>query len=64
MNSVVDLIFHSGNYQCLGKSVALMEYNKIFVELFKAFKFSVVNAETPAHITNAVSAYVLNSNEN
>ena len=55
MNSVVDLIFHSGKYQCLGKSVALMEYNKIFVELFKTFEFSVVNAEKPAHITNAVS---------
>lgn len=61
MNSVVDLIFHSGKYQCLGKSVALMEYNKIFVELFKTFDFSVVNAEKPAHITNAVSTYILDS---
>lgn len=60
MNSVVDLIFHSGKYQCLGKSVALMEYNKIFVELFKTFEFSVVNAESPAHITNAVSTFKLN----
>jgi cytochrome P450 len=61
MNSVVDLIFHSGKYQCLGKSVALMEYNKIFVELFKTFDFSAVNAEKPAHITNAVSTYILDS---
>jgi cytochrome P450 len=55
MNSVVDLIFHSGKYQCLGKSVALMEFNKIFVELLRTFEFSVVNAEKPARITNAVS---------
>ena len=55
MNSVVDLIFHSGKYQCLGKSVALMEFNKIFVELLRRFDFCVVNAEKPARITNAVS---------
>ncbi len=55
MSRVVDLIFHSGRYQCLGKSVALMEFNKIFVELWRTFDFTVVNAEKPAQITNAVS---------
>ncbi|KAH6629589.1 cytochrome P450 [Boeremia exigua] len=53
MNSVVDLIFHAGKYQCLGKSVALMEFNKLFVELLRAFDFSIVNVEKPAHVTNA-----------
>lgn len=33
MSSVVDLVFSSGKYQCLGKPVALMEINKIFVEV-------------------------------
>ena len=33
MTSTVDLVFHYGKYQCLGKSVALMEFNKIFVEV-------------------------------
>jgi cytochrome P450 len=33
MASTVDLIFHYGKYQCLGKSVALMEFNKVFVEV-------------------------------
>lgn len=55
MSSTVDLIFHSGKFQRLGRSVALMEYHKIFVELLKAFEFTVVNAEKPAQITNAVS---------
>jgi len=55
MNSTLDMIFHSGKYQCLGKSVALMEFNKIFVELLRTFDFSIVNTETPACITNAVS---------
>jgi cytochrome P450 len=33
MASIVDLVFHSGKWQCLGKTVALMEFNKIFVEV-------------------------------
>lgn len=33
MTNTVDLVFHYGKYQCLGKSVALMEFNKIFVEV-------------------------------
>jgi len=33
MSNTVDLVFHYGKYQCLGKNVALMEFNKIFVEV-------------------------------
>lgn len=33
MLSTSDLIFHYGKYQCLGKPVALMELNKIYVEV-------------------------------
>lgn len=33
MNNTVDLIFHSGRFQCPGKGVAWMEFNKIFVEV-------------------------------
>jgi cytochrome P450 len=33
MASTVDLVFHYGKYQCLGRGVALMEFNKIFVEV-------------------------------
>ena len=33
MNSVVELNFGSGKYQCLGKTIAFMELNKIFVEV-------------------------------
>lgn len=33
MSRVVDLVFSSGKYQCLGKPVALMELNKFFVEV-------------------------------
>ena len=33
MTSTVDLVFHYGKWQCLGKPVALMEFNKLFVEV-------------------------------
>lgn len=33
MSSTVDLVFSAGKYQCLGKLVAFMELNKIFVEV-------------------------------
>ncbi|KAL2192664.1 cytochrome P450 [Corynascus similis CBS 632.67] len=32
MNSTVDLIFHYGKFQCPGKGVAWMEFNKLFIE--------------------------------
>jgi len=38
-NSVVELDFGSGKYQCLGKRIALMELNKIFVEVCWIFPF-------------------------
>ncbi|KAI0120747.1 cytochrome P450 [Hypoxylon sp. NC0597] len=53
MKSTVDLVFHYGKYQCLGKTVALMEFNKLFVELLRRFDFSIVNPQKPVHIENA-----------
>lgn len=38
MSSTSDLIFHHGKFQCLGKPVALMELNKIYVEVCKLFR--------------------------
>lgn len=33
MRSTVDLVFASGKYSCPGRPVAMMELNKIFVEV-------------------------------
>lgn len=33
MNSVIELAFGHGKFTCLGKVIALMELNKIFVEV-------------------------------
>ena len=40
-----DLIFGHGKYSCLGKSVAVIELNKIFVELLRRFEFSLMQPE-------------------
>ncbi|KAI0398970.1 cytochrome P450 [Xylaria palmicola] len=47
MIKAVDLIFGGGRYMCLGKIVALLEMNKIFVELFRNFDFQIANPEKP-----------------
>lgn len=78
MNSTVDLCFHYGKYQCLGKSVAMMEFNKFFVEVlsaalspyiltdlsqvFRRFDFSACRCDRPSVLTNAVSAHSCVSN--
>ncbi|KAK1760102.1 cytochrome P450 [Echria macrotheca] len=53
MNAAVDMVFHYGKYQCLGRPVALMEFNKVFVELLRRFDFSIVRPEQPAKFFNA-----------
>ncbi|KAL2157261.1 hypothetical protein VTH06DRAFT_6301 [Thermothelomyces fergusii] len=53
MNSTIDLIFHSGKFQCPGKGVAWMEFNKVFVELLRRFDFSLANPAHAANIRNA-----------
>ncbi|GKT92834.1 pisatin demethylase [Colletotrichum tofieldiae] len=42
-----ELVFKYGKWQCLGKTVALMELNKVFVELLRRFDFSLVDPATP-----------------
>ncbi|KAK0636053.1 cytochrome P450 [Bombardia bombarda] len=53
MTNTVDLVFHHGKYQCLGKTVAMMEFDKVFVELLREFDFSIARPQTPAKISNA-----------
>ncbi|KAK7430663.1 hypothetical protein QQZ08_002706 [Neonectria magnoliae] len=43
MESALDLIFSYGKWQCLGRPVALMELNKVYVELLRRFDFSLLN---------------------
>ncbi|KAK1757192.1 cytochrome P450 monooxygenase lolP1 [Echria macrotheca] len=47
MASVLDLAFGSGKYQCLGKRVAMMELDKVFVELLRRFDFALTDPVHP-----------------
>ncbi|KAL0933071.1 cytochrome P450 [Colletotrichum truncatum] len=38
-----ELVFKYGKWQCLGKTIALMELNKIFVELLRRFDFALTD---------------------
>ncbi|KAF4502601.1 pisatin demethylase (cytochrome P450) [Fusarium agapanthi] len=53
MAEVVSLVFSTGQYQCLGKPVAFIELNKIFVELLRRFDLCTARPEKPLHIMNA-----------
>ncbi|KAI1850890.1 hypothetical protein JX265_004916 [Neoarthrinium moseri] len=54
MNGVVDLAFGHGKYSCLGKPIAMMELNKIFVELLRRYDFTIVNPQSPIKAWSAV----------
>ena len=56
MNSTGDLVFHYGKWMCLGKPVAMMEFNKVFVELLRRFDFLWVRPEKGVELFNAVSS--------
>ncbi|KAK0714685.1 hypothetical protein B0H67DRAFT_442183, partial [Lasiosphaeris hirsuta] len=48
MATVVDLAFGSGKFQCLGRSIGLMEMNKVI--LLRHFDFAAINSEQPTQI--------------
>ncbi|KAI1130051.1 cytochrome P450 [Nemania abortiva] len=47
MVKVVDLAFGGGRFMCLGKSLAVIELNKIFIELLRNFDFQIATPEKP-----------------
>ncbi|KAM0298168.1 hypothetical protein HYE67_001208 [Fusarium culmorum] len=52
MEGTIELVFGYGRWQCLGKTIAQMELNKVFVELIRRFDLSVVNPIKPWHSIN------------
>jgi len=52
MESTLDLIFSYGRYQCLGRPVALMELNKVFVKLLTQFDLAVCDPTRPWMVKN------------
>ena len=47
MEKTLALVFGSGKYGCLGKTIALMELDKVFVALFQNFEFALVDVVNP-----------------
>ncbi|KAI0534562.1 cytochrome P450 [Xylaria digitata] len=47
MSQTVDQVFGWGRWQRLGKPVAMLELNKVFVQLLRYFDFELVNPQAP-----------------
>ncbi|KAK3319973.1 pisatin demethylase [Cercophora scortea] len=47
MEGLVELVFAHGKWQCLGRNVAMMELNKVFVEVIRWFDLALVNPTNP-----------------
>ncbi|KAI1081221.1 cytochrome P450 [Whalleya microplaca] len=53
MVQTVELLFGYGRWGCSGKSVAFMELNKVYVELFRYFDFTLIDPRNPMpHVIN------------
>ncbi|POR38486.1 Pisatin demethylase [Tolypocladium paradoxum] len=52
MDGTVELVFGYGRWQCLGRNVAFMELNKVFVELLRRFDLSLVDPTQPWKSSN------------
>ncbi|KAI0872196.1 cytochrome P450 [Hypoxylon argillaceum] len=55
MIKMVDLVFGGGRFMCLGKSLALIELNKIFIELLRNFDFQIATPEKSWERTGCTS---------
>ncbi|KDN64247.1 putative cytochrome P450 [Colletotrichum sublineola] len=54
MKAALDTHFGHGKYSCLGKPIAMMELNKVFVELLRRYDFTVMNPERPIKTLSAI----------
>ncbi|KAK3375532.1 cytochrome P450 [Lasiosphaeria ovina] len=52
MVQTTELVFGHGRLGCLGKPVAFLELNKIYVELLRRFDFQIINPRRPWHEMN------------
>ncbi|KAF6840827.1 cytochrome P450 [Colletotrichum plurivorum] len=53
MTAQWELVFKYGKWQCLGKTVALLELNKVYVELLRRFDFALVDPGKSWHSYSA-----------
>ncbi|KAI1079121.1 cytochrome P450 [Whalleya microplaca] len=53
MSGVLETLWGAGRYKCLGRAVAQIELNKVYVELLRRFDFAVVTPQNPVSIINS-----------
>ncbi|KAK2029101.1 cytochrome P450 [Colletotrichum zoysiae] len=53
MMATTDLVFGYGKFYCMGRNIALMELNKIFVELLRRYDFAIAKPEKPLRLWSA-----------
>ncbi|KAJ5016270.1 Cytochrome P450 monooxygenase lolP1 [Colletotrichum sp. SAR 10_99] len=53
MIATTDLVFGFGKFYCMGRNIALMELNKIFVELLRRYDFAIAKPEKPLKLWSA-----------
>ncbi|TEA13612.1 Cytochrome P450 monooxygenase lolP1 [Colletotrichum sidae] len=53
MLSTADLVFGYGKFYCMGRNIALIELNKIFVELFRRYDLAIAKPERPMKLWSA-----------
>ncbi|KAK4150623.1 cytochrome P450, partial [Chaetomidium leptoderma] len=52
MVQTVEFVFGHGRWGCLGRPVAFLELNKVFVELLRRFDFEILNPKRPRREAN------------
>jgi cytochrome P450 len=58
MVDTVELVFGSGRWGCSGKTVAYVELNKTFVELFRNFDLQLVNPRRPIDESRNIQVWI------
>jgi cytochrome P450 len=53
-----EVIFGYGRFKCLGQPVALVELNKVFVELLRRFELKLCDAKKPLDIDFQIGIWV------
>ncbi|KAK3388671.1 cytochrome P450 [Sordaria brevicollis] len=54
MEMTLGLIFGHGQFECVGKKLAMMQMNKVVAELVRRYDFTVLNPVRPCKVENAL----------
>lgn len=58
MEITLGLIFGHGQFECVGRKLAMMQMNKVVAELVRRYDFTVLNPRRPCKVENALMWFV------